>query len=258
MAILVLSLMCFPQYNVSAQSRTVTDPSADVLSGIEKSDRLFLREQYDASRKVLEGMLAQHPDEVELLWRLAQHAINDGDGTTDSKAKERHYRKSVQYAEAAVAADERNATAWAYLAAAHGSYAMFAGGKEKVKLANKIRDQLERALALDPNNEVAHTIYGTWHREVAEVGWIERQLANMFLGSMPDGSIDGSIRHLKAAVKAGPNVLRHRFELGLTYLSADREKEAGEAFRGAMKCPNGWRTDNTRRAFMKEWLRENG
>ncbi len=243
---------------ISAKPDRIADPSAALASTIARSEELFLQERYDAARKLLEDLLPQYPNEAEILWRLAQHAINDGDGTTDSKAQERYFRDAVRYAEAAVRADGRNANAWAYLAASHGSYAMFAGGKEKVKLANRIRDELDRALELDPRNEVAHTIYGTWHREVAEVGWIERQLANMFLGSMPDGSIEASIRHFQAAIRQGPDVLRHHFELGLTYIADDREKEAAAAFRIAQKCPNGWKSDNLRRSIMKKWLRENG
>lgn len=241
-----------------AQSSRMADPSAGVTRAIEKSDQLFIRERYDEARRVLEQLHVENPGDAETLWRLAQHAINDGDGTSNSTEQERYFREAVRYAEAAVRADGRNANAWAYLAASHGSYAMYAGGKEKVKLANKIRDELDRALELDPQNQVAHTIYGTWHREVAEVGWIERQLANMFLGSMPDGSIDASIRHFKAAIRQGPDVLRHHFELGLTYIAADREAAAAAAFHTAQKCANGWKSDNLRRKIMKKWLRENG
>ena len=135
---------------------------------------------------------------------------------------------------------------------------MYAGGEEKVKLANRIRDELDVALKLDPENQVAHTIYGTWHREVADVSWIERKLANIFLGSMPDGSFERSVFHLRKAIDIAPDILRHRYELGLTYIAMDREKDAAAAFRGALKCPDGWKVDPIRREFMRDWLRDNG
>ncbi len=235
------------------------DPSSSArLTSLEKCDRLFDSQQYDAARRILEGMLKEHPDDVEVLWRLSNHAINDGDAATDEARQERYFRKAVSYAERAVKADNDNAFAHAFLAASYGSYAMYAGGEEKVKLANRIRDELDIALKLDPDNQVAHTIYGTWHREVADVSWIERQLANMFLGSMPDGSIEQSVMHLKKAVQVAPKVLRHRYELGLTYIAADRDREAAAAFRAALKCPDGWRIDPRRRERMRTWLRDNG
>ena len=104
---------------------------------------------------------------------------------------------------------------------------------------------------------MAHTIYGTWHREVADVSWIERKLANIFLGGLPDGSFDRSVWHLKKAITIAPTVLRHRYELGLTYAAMDRDREAAEAFRAALKCPDGWKVDPLRREFMRDWLRSN-
>ncbi len=203
-------------------------------------------------------MLKEQPHDAEVLWRLSNHAINDGDAATDEARQERYFKKAVSYAERAVRADNQNAFAHAFLAASYGSYAMYAGGEEKVKLANRIRDELDIALKLDPDNQVAHTIYGTWHREVADVSWIERKLANLFLGSMPDGSMEQSVAHLRKAVQVAPTVLRHRYELGLTYIAADRDKEAAESFRAALECPDGWRIDPRRRERMREWLRDNG
>ncbi|MFZ1728871.1 MAG: tetratricopeptide repeat protein [Bacteroidota bacterium] len=234
------------------------DPSeTERTAALESCDQLFDRQAYDAARRKLEGLLKQDPNDVEVLWRLSNHAINDGDAATDPDRQKRYFKKAVAYAERAVKADNNSGFAHAYLAASYGSYAMFAGGEEKVKLANRIRDELDVALKLDPDNQVAHTIYGTWHREVADVSWIERQLANMFLGSMPDGSIEESVSHLKKAIQVGPTVLRHRYELGLTYAAAGRDKEAAEAFRAAFKCPNGWRIDPIRRIRMRDWLSDN-
>lgn len=235
----------------------VADPD-DVALSIEKADRLYERNRFDEARRLLEQLLRRYPKDAEVLWRLANHAINDGDAETDEAKQERLYRKSMSYAERAIKAAPDNAWAHAYLAAAAGSYAMYAGGEEKVKLANRIRDELDIALKIDPENQVAHTIYGTWHREVADVSWLERKLANIFLGGLPDGSFDQSVWHLKKAIAIAPTVLRHRYELGLTYAAMDRESDAAEAFRAALKCPDNWKVDPLRREFMRDWLRSNG
>ena len=233
-------------------------PEDDRLALLDRADRLFDRNDFDTARRLLERALTEHPGDAEILWRLANHAINDGDAAENAERQEKLFRTAVSYAERAVKADARNAMARAFLAASYGSYAMYAGGEEKVKLANRIRDELDATLKMDADNQVAHTIYGTWHREVAEVSWIERKLANLFLGSMPDGSLDRSIWHLKKAIEVAPTVLRHRFELGLSYIAADRDREAAAAFRAALKCPDGWKIDPIRRPRMRAWLRDNG
>lgn len=234
-------------YSFAEEKRTV----------LERADRLFDRNEFDTARRLLERALKEHPGEPEILWRLANHAINDGDAAKSEERQETLFRKAVSYAERAVEADANSAMTRAFLAAAYGSYAMYAGGEEKVKLANRIRDELDAALNIDADNQVAHTIYGTWHREVAGVSWIERKLANLFLGSMPDGSLDRSIWHLKKAIEVAPTVLRHRYELGLSYIAADRDGEAAAAFRAALKCPDGWKIDPIRRERMRTWLRDN-
>ncbi|MCB2204933.1 hypothetical protein KQI65_09290 [bacterium] len=232
-------------------------PATSIEADLEKSDALFTGGKFSASRSILDRLMRSHGNDAEVLWRMAQHMINDGDGTHDREKKEALYRKSVKYSEDAVKADGNNANVRAYLAASYGSYAMFAGGKEKVKLANQIRDELDRALKLDPDNQVALTIYGTWHREVSEVSWIERQLANMFLGSMPEGSIEESIRYFKAAIRVAPKVFRHRYELALSYIAADKLQEAAASFRAALKCPTSWKSDDRRRPRIREWLKDN-
>lgn len=228
---------------------------AEVTAIVGESDRLFENRKYSSSLKMLEDASARFPNETEILWRLANHMINEGDASKgNDKLQETYYRRSVRYAESAVRADGRNPYAHALLAAAYGSYAMFAGGKEKVKLANKIRDELDIALRLDPRNQYAHTIYGTWHREVAEVSWVERQLANTFLGSLPEASLKESIDHLKNAIKEAPGVLRHHYELGLTYIASDQQELAAQSFRRALACRNTLKTDPERRTEMEEWL----
>ena len=221
---------------------------------VARADRLFDQGKYADALGLMQRLVKQHPENVDVLWRLAYYLINEGDGSMHDTQKERFYKRAIVYAEQASAAGPDNAYARAYLAAAYGSIGMFVGGKEKVRLANRIRDELDQALRLDPRNQVANTIYGTWHREVATVGWIERQLANVFLGSMPTGSLEKSIEHFRAAIAVGPDILRHHYELGLTYIAAGREKEAAASFRRALACGNSWKSDPVRRAHMHEWL----
>jgi tetratricopeptide (TPR) repeat protein len=231
--------------------RTVRDPLSEQLA---QADEYFDQGRYSAARKIVEDLRGANPSHAEILWRLSYYTINDGDAAGDDAMKEKLYRQSIDYAEAAVRSDARNTYARASLAAAYGSIGMFAGGKEKVRLANRIRDELDEALRIDSRNQMANTIYGTWHREVATVGWIERQLANVFLGGMPDGSLDKSAAHLRAAIAVGPGVLRHHYELGLTHIAAGRDKDAAAAFRTALKCRDGWKIDHLRRKHMREWL----
>ncbi|MBL0174450.1 MAG: tetratricopeptide repeat protein [Ignavibacteria bacterium] len=239
---------------------TPSDPvrnSATFQSLMRKSDSLFAARRYTDALAILENANKTYPSEADVLWRLANVMINAGDVAED-EAMDRYYNRSVDYATRAVAADPRCANAHAYLAAALGAHAVFAGGKEKVKLSTRIRDELDRALALDPDNQLAHSIYGSWHRAVSEVSWIERQLANAFLGGLPDGSLAESVRHLREAMRLSPQLLRNHYELGLTYIAMDKPSLAAASFRTALKCPTMWSTDARRKKEMREYIEEQG
>lgn len=231
-----------------------TEPERAPVTSLRAADSLYRACRWEQERAVLLEARARHPRNAELLWRLANSWINEGDALEGAKA-EACYKRAIASAEEAIAADPANANAHAMHAAALGSLAMFAGGREKVKLTHRIREALDRALALEADNQIAHTIYGTWHREVADVGWIERKLANLLLGGLPDGSFDASVRHFKAAIRKDPTILRHHCELGRTYEAMDRPDLAAASYRAALACRDSWSTDQRRRTDMRAFLR---
>ncbi len=227
------------------------DRDAVLKSMLAKSDEFSAKFNYEESRHVLEEANAKFGNNVEVLWRLSSLLINIGDVRPENEAA---YKKAIAYGEAAVKAGYNNSNAHAYLAAAYGSYAMFAGGQEKVKLANMIRDELDKSLKLDPNNQIAHSVYGSWHRAVANVSWIERGLANMFLGGLPKGSFDEAISHLQQAIRIAPNVFRNRYELGLTYIDANRKDLAIKSLEVALRCPPNLKADIQRKIDAQKLL----
>jgi tetratricopeptide (TPR) repeat protein len=236
-----------------APGARAAEPERVPMASLRAADSLFRACRWEQERTVLLEARTRHPRNAELLWRLANSWINEGDALDGAKA-EACYTRAIACAEEAIAADASNANAHAMHAAALGSLAMFAGGREKVRLTHRIREALDRALALDGSNQIAHTIYGTWHREVADVGWIERKLANLLLGGLPDGSFDASVRHFKAAIRKDPTILRHHCELGMTYAAMDRPDLAAASYRTALACRDSWSTDQRRRTAMRKFL----
>lgn len=251
-ALLLVAALFRPVFAAGDEKK---DSSSSLDAKLERIDNLFEQRNYPAAERAISDAMKEHPNNADVLWRAANLAINQGDVAED---REPYYRRSVEYAEAAVKADWNNANAHAFLAAGYGSVAMYAGGEGKVKLANKIKHELDISLKLDPDNFFAHTIAGTWHREVADVSWIERKLADMFLGGLPEGSFKQSVWHFKQALKQYPDVLRNRFELGLTYIAMDRDDLAVQEFRRAIKLKSTLKADDKRKEFMRDFIADNG
>jgi tetratricopeptide (TPR) repeat protein len=227
--------------------------SAAAEAGDYPGDAEFARIDYPGAEAVLDSAIRLNPSDPELLWRMSRLYVVWGD-VTRSDAKEKMYRDAEKYAYRALLADSANANVRTSMAAALGNIAMFEGSKGKVRLANEIRRQLDAALALNPDDDVALSILGTFHRQIGKVSWIERQLAAMFIGSLPEGGFEEAEVALKRAVALNPRFMRHRYELGVLYVDWDREEEAKEVFREAVESPIVVANDRSLRQRMKEYL----
>lgn len=150
-----------------------------------------------------------------------------------------------------------NSEGFAWLGAALGSIAMDAGSKQKVRLANEIKRSLDRAVLLDSANDVAWSILGTFYRSLGGVSWIERQLATLLLGSLPEGGYEESEKAFRRAIQIAPNIVRHRFELAMLYDVTDRQELAAEEYRKCTLLSPQMASDRHRQADARQWLEKN-
>lgn len=58
----------------------------------------------------------------------------------------------------------------------------FEGTKKKIEKSYEIRDHFNRAIALSPDDAMAHFCLGKWAMEVASLGWIESTIRNREIG----------------------------------------------------------------------------
>ena len=93
---------------------------------------------------------------------------------------------------------------------------------KQIDLAGEIREAIEKAIALDPQNGFAYHAYGIWHRKMAEIGKTKRLFAAVLYGrSVPKGSLDQSIDYLRKAVALDPTVIASRLELAKSYVAVE-------------------------------------
>jgi tetratricopeptide (TPR) repeat protein len=194
------------------------------------ADQEFHSLRYIRPLALYDSALTTSTDSVEVLWRMARAWVC----LADTAARERKYdlyKQAESCALRAVASDSTCSQAHAWLAAAIGNIAMFEGGKTKVRLAYAIKREADRAIALDSCNDVAYSILGSFHKAIGDVSWIEKQLANIFLGGLPDGGYAESEAAFRRAIELAPDLPRNHFELAKVYMCEDRNQEALMEFR---------------------------
>ena len=202
-------------------------------SAVELGDREFARINYQRAQVIYDSVLTSSADSVNALWRLARVNVCMADVAPQDQ-KLALYRQAEAFAHRCIQADSMKPEGHTWRAAALGNIAMFEGGKTKIKLCNMIRQELNRSLQLNPNDDIAYSILGSFFMALGNVSWIERQLAAAFLGSLPEGGYDESEIALRKAIALSPGVIRHHFALGELYLEQDRNREALEEFRCVM------------------------
>lgn len=205
-------------------------------SHIDQGDQEFARMNYAQAEVFYDSALSTSTDSADALWRLARVNVCMGDVAPRGERLD-FYREAEVYAVRCIRADSSRSEGYTWRAAALGNIAMFEGSKTKVRLCQEIKRDLDISLSLHPDDDIAYSILGSFYMALGNVGWIERQLAAVFLGSLPDGGYEESERAFKKAIALGPGVIRHRFGLGELYMLQDRTEEALEQFRKVVELP---------------------
>lgn len=225
------------------------NPPEDISIG----DAAFFRMDYPAASIAYEDQLRSQSNAPEILWKLARVYVCSGE-VKDPPESEAFFKKAEMYARRSILLDSTKSESHTWLAAALGYLALNAGIKEQVRLTNELHLSIERALALNPNNDAAYSIRGSFYRALGNVSWFQRQLASLFLGSVPEGDFEDGERAFKKAISLAPDVMRHHYELGVLYLDWDKKAEAKKSLEIAATLPIRVAIDKPRLAKIKELL----
>ena len=192
-------------------------------------DDAFARMEYGLASAVYDSLLSVDSTRAEVLWRLARLEVCLGD-TASEDDRIRFYENAERFARRSIDADSTVSEGHSWRAAALGSLAMHGGARRKVQLAREIKRELDLAIMYNPEDDVAHSILGSFYRALGTVSWLERQLANVFLGGIPAGGFEEGEKEFEIAISIAPNALRHHFELGLLYVEWGRPEKALKEF----------------------------
>jgi len=219
------------------------------LSAQTAADRIRQGDEYYAQfndEKALEeyqAALQAEPENYEALWKTARAYFDLGDlmEPKDKAATEQQrklFTESLSYARKAVRANPNDTWGYFFRSAAQGKYVLTQGKKEQVNASKAIKADIEKAIELDPNNDLAYHALGLWHRKMDEIGGAQRFLGGMLYGSIPKGTNEESERCLQKAITIKPDYTNHHLELGRTYLAMKKYDLAKQEFQKTLELSN--------------------
>ena len=222
-------------------------------ANVSIGDEAFLRIDYPAATTAYEEQLQSYPNDAELLWRLARVNVCTGE-VKENGDGDPFFKKAEEYARHCIRIDSTKAEGHTWLAATLGYLALNAGVKDQVRLSNELHAEVSKSIALDPKNDAAYSIRGSFYRALGNVSWIQKQLAEVFLGELPDGGFEEGEVALKKAIALAPDVMRHHYELGVLYLDWGKNEEAKKSLEAVLSLPIRVAIDKPRLAKTKELL----
>ena len=209
---------------------------------LKKGDEYYAQLNSAKALEEYSAAFQADPNNYEAAWKACRSMIDNGDladvKTREGEAKQKKlYKDSEVYGRKAVALNPNDTWGHFYLSAALGKYGLLLGKKEQIAMSREIKAEIEKAIQIDPANDLAYHALGRWHRRIAEIGGATRLFGSILFGSIPKGSFEESAAALKKATELKPEFVEHRLELARTYMEMDKYKEAVDEFQKAIDLP---------------------
>ncbi|MFO7891019.1 MAG: tetratricopeptide repeat protein [bacterium] len=170
--------------------------------------------------------------------------------------KEELFEKARLYSEKAIEINPDGFEGHLKLSTALGRLALFQGGKEKVKLSKKVKEEAEKALELNPESNIANHILGAWQQNVANLSGFLKFFAKVFFGEKLVGSNEEAVKYFKRAIELDPNYIEHYLELAKTYEYMDEDELQKEALQKVLELPATEEDDPKLKKEAKEMLED--
>ncbi len=186
-----------------------------------------------------EAALAVDPTNYDALTKAAYEAVALGEFDPNGEHRTALYRSAEQYARRAVAANPRDAEGHFQLAEALGRNALTMGVRDRVKLANEIRDEAMAALAIDPKHSGALHVMGVWNAEIMRLNGLSRAIARHFLGGkeFDAANWNDAQKFLEQAVAYDSTRIVHRLDLAAVYEDRGQRAKAIEQYEWIAGAP---------------------
>lgn len=119
-------------------------------------------------------------------------------------AKKNLLARALACASQAVKDDPKSSKAHACMAVCYAKECSFANIKARVYYSRLFKEEAERAIALNPREDVAYFLLGRWNYAVANIGLFARTYVKVVYGGLPHASNEEAIQDFKRAIALAP------------------------------------------------------
>lgn len=166
----------------------------------------------------------------ELSDRVFDHEIFHNKPLARKFAKE-----ASDLAERALKYAPQDTQCYIALAVANARLSMFSEARQKVELTHVIKDNLLKALELDPKNDYALHVLARLEHTMSNINGFTRYLIKAIYGAIEPATIEKAEGYFRQAIEINPKRLIHKVELAKLMYETKRFDEAKELLTDSLK-----------------------
>lgn len=135
-------------------------------------------------------------------------------------------QSALLYAKLAVQDGPDNVLAHLSAAICYGKLVPFSDNQTKVAYSRLIKAEAEKAILLDPKEDLGYYVLGCWNEEIAGMGMFLKSMIRLAYGALPKASNENAVADFKKAIELGPNRILNHLGLARVSMSMGNKKVA--------------------------------
>jgi len=223
--------------------------ATDIRAELQRADKLEDSDRLTEALQVLKAAEQSDPENPEILYRISNVNSELVDVTSDDKQKEAYAQTALKYAKRAVEKAPNSSDAHLSLAIASGKITDFVDNRTKMEYARVIEREAEKAIQLNPKNDLAYLVLAKWNFEMSNLNPILRGIAQMIYGQVPPSSQEKAVEYFKKAISIAPNRIAHHFGYAQALDRMGKKEEARAEYQKVLQLTA---TDREDREDQKE------
>jgi len=205
---------------------------ADLL---EQADQLQADKKFIELFEILAKAYEADPTNIEIGWRFARAHYDASEEVTDNNKKKEYMLNGLALIKKIYESNPEDPLVNKWVAVMLSGSGDFVSSKEKIGNAYIIRDHALKSLEKRDDASLNHLL-GRWCYTIANISWIERQVASALFASPPTATFEEALQYLYKSDKLAPGI-RNQIAIGDTHTALKHNDQAKEWYAKAAALP---------------------
>lgn len=200
-----------------------------LTNSLAQADAAKKRGDFDEALKIYDAAQQTQTNNAAGLCTLSRCYCDLTYMTNSADVQKDLVTRALSCAKQAVSDDPSNATAHASLAVCYAKSCNFADIKTELTYSRLFKEEAEKAIALDPKQDVAYYLLGRWNYGIANAGFVARTYVKVIYGGLPQASLADAITNFQEACTIAPDRILNHAGLAMAYdATGDKKSEIAE------------------------------